>query len=455
MEIEKTLARYVTEGKYEDLPVQTIEHLKNVLLTIFADIIAGFDAEGCEEVLDQVVEWGGKKEATALIYGIKLPAYNAAFVNAVMARALDFDDSMEPGIHIGASTVPTALAVAEQIGGCTGKEFLASLIFGTELSVKLNLNEHQYDGFDPTGVCTIYATTAIAARLLHLDSDQMLNALALAFNKSGGSLQSNIDGSLAVRLIQGFVAQNGVMCAQLAKRGLTGPQNFLEGVWGYFHLYGKDQSKPQAVLEKAGREFKLTEALFKKYPSCGGTLSSTDAIIELINQYNLSPENVTRIDIEVTPFIYNLVGKKFETGSNPRVNAQFNIRYCVANALLRKNSRLNHFDEEAIKDKRIKDITQNIYVSSNPELEKRGHTALNMQVTTKGGVIYRKNIDIGRGFPGNSLTKEEHLQRFRDCISYRPGNLPAGNINQIISLIDKIETLPDVRILIPLLIKDK
>ena len=59
----------------------------------------------------------------------------------------------------------------------------------------------------------------------------MLHALALAFNKSGGSFQCNIDGTLAVRVIQGFVSQNGIICAQLAKRGITGPENFIEGIY--------------------------------------------------------------------------------------------------------------------------------------------------------------------------------------------------------------------------------
>lgn len=75
-----------------------------------------------------------------------------------------------------------------------------------------------------------------------------MNALALAFNKSGGSFQSNIDGSLAVRVIQGFVSQGGIICAQLAQRGVTGPKNFLKGIYGYFHLYAKDQYNEQALM---------------------------------------------------------------------------------------------------------------------------------------------------------------------------------------------------------------
>ena len=91
------------------------------------------------------------------------------------------------------------------------------------MAARLNLKEPDYDGFDPTGVCVVFAATAAAARILGLDETRTLNALALAFNRCGGSFQSNIDGSLAVRVIEGWVAETGVTCALLAARGVAAP----------------------------------------------------------------------------------------------------------------------------------------------------------------------------------------------------------------------------------------
>jgi hypothetical protein len=68
----------------------------------------------------------------------------------------------------------------------------------------------------------------------------------MAFNSCGGSFQSHIDGSLGVRFLQGRVAQSGVISARLALKGVTGPRYFLDGVYGYFHLYGKDLSNGEA-----------------------------------------------------------------------------------------------------------------------------------------------------------------------------------------------------------------
>ena len=455
METERTLAEYLSETRFDDLPGEAVDIVKNVILTVLGTTIAGASAEGCEAVVNQAKEWGGKKEATILIHGGKVPAYNAAFVNGTMARALDFCDAMAPGMHVGSSSVPVALATAELVGGCSGKEFLTALVLGTEVAARIN-SVSVYDGFDPTGICSIFATAAIAGRILHLNSNQMLDALALAFNKAGGSFQSNIDGSLAVRVIQGFVSQGGVVCAQLAQKGITGPKNFLEGLYGYFHLYAKDKYNSRALTADLGKRFEMNKTLFKKYPSCGCTMGSTDAILDLIKEKSFAPEEVARIDVQVPPYSYKLVGAPFHIGDNPKVDAQFNIQYCVANALLRKSSKLHHFDESNIREHKIMELTKTIHVSADPTLddpERPGSSlATHMKVTTNGGNVHHKRVDIPRGLPGNPLSKEEHRERFQDCINYAEKPLPKRNPDKIVSMVDRLEEAKDVGSLIPLLL---
>lgn len=455
METEKKIAQYISDTPYNELPKEPVDIARNVVLTVLGTTIAGAAAEGCESLVNQVKEWGGRKEATILIYGGKVPAYNAALVNSAMARALDFCDGMIPGMHVGSSSVPTALAAAELAGGCSGKEFLAALVVGTEIASRIN-SASIYDGFDPTGVCSIFGTTAIAGRILHLDSQQILNALALAFNKAGGSMQSNIDGSLAVRVIQGFVSQNGIISAQLAKRGITGPKNFLEGIYGYFHLYAKDQYRPEIVAGDLGERFEMCKTMFKKYPSCGGTLAPTDAILELIRERDFTLEEVARVDVEVSPHVYKLVGGQFKIGDNPKVDAQFNIQYCVANALLRKSSKLPHFDESYIRDPEIMPLIKKVYVSDDPALEDPKRFVFSVgarvRVTTRQGSIFDKSVDIPRGFPGNPLTPEEHMERFQDCVNYSDRPLPKGNIEKMISMVERLEETEDIRTLMPLLL---
>lgn len=453
MEVERKLVDYLCSTGFEAIPREPLDTIRNMVLRVLGTMIAGSSAEGCREVVDLYKGMGGRKEATILIHGGKVPAQNAALVNSVMARAMDFCDAMAPGVHIGSSAVPTAFAAAELAGGCSGRNFLTALIVGTELSSRLNLSESAYDGFDPTGVCTVFAATAVASRILRFNPTQTWNALALAFNRSGGSFQANIDGSLAVRVIQGWVAQNGINCAQLARAGITGPTNFLEGIYGYFHLFGRDDSDLNSVTGELGDRFKLQNLVFKKYPSCGLTQGCTDAILSLKAEMGLQAQDVDHIDVRVPPYAHKLVGHPFRLGENPRVNAQFSIQYCVASALMRGDAKLQHFEEAAVRDQDVLSFIKKISVTADSVLDERGHTALDMRVVTGGGAQYLKQVDIAPGFPGNPLTLEEHHQHYWNCLEFVPQGIPREKAEKILSLVNRIEEIEDVRDMIPNLLR--
>ncbi|MGD0919432.1 MAG: MmgE/PrpD family protein [Thermodesulfobacteriota bacterium] len=104
-----------------------------------------------------------------------------------------------------------------------GRDFLTDLVLGAEVAARLNLSEAAYNGFDPTGICVIFGVASAASRILGLGKDETWNALALSFNRCGDSFQNNIDGSLGVRFVQGWVSHGAVICACLPSRGITGP----------------------------------------------------------------------------------------------------------------------------------------------------------------------------------------------------------------------------------------
>ena len=445
MEAEAKLVDFLIGTELETFPDEPLRIIKNIIMTVIGTTVAGSTSQGCLEMLDHHRAMGGREEATVLVHGGKLPAANAALVNSVMARALDYCDAMAPGVHIGSSTVPSALAAAELAGGCSGRDFLTALALGVELSSRLNLTEAAYDGFDPTGVCSVFAATAAAGRILGLNRSQMWHALALAFNKCGGSFQANIDGSLAVRIIQGWVSQNAISCVQFARAGITGPQNFLEGVYGYFHLFGRDRIDPGQVTGQLGERWELRNVVFKKYPSCGLTQACTEATLALMAETGLRGPEVAEIQVRVPPYAHKLVGHQFRLGENPRVNAQFSIQYCVANALLRGHSVLPDFEEDTVADPQILSFIKKIKVTPDPQMDERGHTSVDVEVFTAAGQKHLKQIDIPPGFPGNPLSQEDHLKRYRDCIEYAPEALAGEDAETIPDLVNNIGYLEDIR----------
>ncbi len=365
---EETLAAWVTRLRYEDIPTDVIADMKLLVRTIIGTAVAGATAYGCEDVVAQVKEWGGTPEASIWSHGGKVPAHAAVLANSTMARALDICDFAVPGQHIGASIIPVALGMAERVGGLSGRALITALAAGSEIAIRLG-RVARLDGFDPTGACAIFAPAIAAGRILGLTEKQMANTLALTFNKAGSSFQSNVDASLAVRVIQGFVSQDSIICAQLAQRNITGPKNWLTGVWGYYHLFCKDVRNDAMLIEGLGEQWFTQNLGYKTRPQCGATISSTDAVMELLKTHPIEAGEIDRIDISMASEApCSLVGSGFEIGDNPQVNGQFNVRYCVANAIIRKSSRLQHFTNEAVSDTQVGALTRRIRTRLAPEL---------------------------------------------------------------------------------------
>ncbi len=449
MASEQLLASFIRNIKYSDLDEETISTVKRQIVAYYGALIAGSTAS-VAAAADFVGDMGGKPEATVFIKGGKVPAHQAAFANAVMGRALDIDDHISPGAHIGGATIPAAFAAAELNDGCSGKEFITAVAAGTEVSMRLMRKEADYAGFDPTGVTAVFASASAASKLLDFDEAYIRNALGLVFDRCGASFQHFVDGVLAGPVMEGWVAGAGVECARLAQYKITGTVNCLEGVYGYFHLFGKDTTDNAHVTRDLGKEWRLKNLNFKKYPSCGNTQGSTELIMIMMEEHGFKADDVERLEILLPPYAFNLVGHPFKVGENPRVDAQFSVAYCVANALMRAPVTLSQFDSDLVRDPNIVGfIKEKVTVISEPAVD-RGHYSSDIHVWTKDGKKYSGQIDVPPGTPANPMTDEEHRSRFYDCVNFSGNQWLNGREERILNYIDALDEKDDVRSMIPL-----
>lgn len=454
MSLETRLVEFVTRTRSADLPRHATALVKDVALNVVGAILAGASTPGCPEAVALAREWGGRPEATVLVHGGRIAACHAAFANSFVARAVGVDEAIVPGIHVGASVFPTALAVAELVGGCSGEEFLTALVVGTEVAARLN-GVTQYDGRDPTGFCAGFGATATAARLMGLRPEAVHHALGHAFNRSGGSFQGTIDGTIAARVLQGQVSQGAVMSAQLAQRGVSGPTRFLEGVYGYLALYGKAGHDGTALVSGLGTRFELSQTYVKKYPSCGTTGPAIDATLAVMAESGRTADDIEEIQVVVTPTTFELTGQPFAKRADPRIDAMYNLQYCVASAVLRGPCRLRHFDAAAIDDPRLAPVMRRIHVTPDPALAARNLLATDVRARMRDGRIYEKSVDLARGMPGNPLSEEELMDKVRDCIAYGGARLAAERVEEAVGLLRRLEEVKDVRRLAELLTNDE
>jgi 2-methylcitrate dehydratase PrpD len=171
-----------------------------------------------------------------------------------------------------------------------------------------------------------------------------------------------------------------------------------------------------------------------------------------VRETSISADEVEGIEVRVPPYAYKLVGSDFAVGNNPRVNAQFSLQYCVANALVRKGSALSHFRPAEVQAPDVLALIDRIKVTSDVSLDQRGHTAVDLTIRARGQKTFAKALDIAPGFPENPLSDDEHRLRFDDCMNYAQKPLPPHQAAQLRDAIFGLDEVKDIRTVIDLLV---
>ena len=200
--------------------------------------------------------WGGQPESRVLLRGIRLPAPQAALLNASMGHALDFDDTLDTGgsIHPGVSVLGAALAVCDSLERRRRKDLLLAVTLGLDVSCRIALASTVDRGWHRTAAMGVFGAAAAAGKLLGLTPEQMLAALGIAYSHAAGNRQCILDGALTKRMQAGQAASAGVFSAVLAQTGFTGACNIFNGRFGFFELYQPDGYDASSAAARLGNE---------------------------------------------------------------------------------------------------------------------------------------------------------------------------------------------------------
>jgi 2-methylcitrate dehydratase len=118
----EALAQNVVNTRFEDIDKDTVENTKNRILDVIGCAIGGANAPKNSALVDMIKTWGGRKEATIIAHGLKVPAPDAAWVNAILCRSFDWEpivtivDGKRYAGHVTGTTAPTAIAMGESQG---------------------------------------------------------------------------------------------------------------------------------------------------------------------------------------------------------------------------------------------------------------------------------------------------------------------------------------------------
>lgn len=454
MDTTFTYAKFIKETNYEALPKEVVESTKKFVLDTVGCIIAGSSAPGCPDIVDEIKQWGGREDSSILIHGGKVPAHHATFVNSVMANALDLDETHDKSSnHVYNATLSAALALAEMKGGISGKEFITAVTLGVDISCRIGSACVNFYGWQPAAVYSVFGAAATASKILKLSEQEIINTFGIAYSQTGGSFQSNIDAALVKRMQPGLNARGAVMGSFMAKRGISGPQNVLEGQYGFFNLYQRGTYNPKELTDDLGIRFEGVNCSIKPYPCCRCNHAAIDAALEIANNNNIDQENIDHIDVHVTAHCHRVVGRPFKLQliqGTPQVYAQFCLPYTVTASLLRKDLFISDFDDKAIRDPKIEEIAQKVNVVPDEDVSPSTPTVMKLspatvRVTMKSGKVFSKQIDIPKGDPRNPMSFEEVIGKVKKCLPYSFYSIDERKINEGIEMIGELEKVDDIR----------
>src|ERR1700747_786637 len=411
-----TLARHVCHTGYADCPASAIESARRDILDTFGCMLGGSGSPGIDELFAVIAQWGGREESRVLLRGARLPAPQAALLNASMGHALDFDDTLDSGgsIHPGVSVLGSVLAVCDSLqSAVSGRDVLLAVALGLDVSCRIALACTLDRGWHRTAAMGIFGATAAAGKLIGLPPEQMLAAFGIAYSHAAGNRPCILDGALTKRLQAGQAASAGVFSAVLAQTGFTGARNIFNGRFGFLELYQPNGYDASVLLRDLGTAFRGEALSYKPYP-CGRPLhAAIDAALAARARLDIErPEDIASVTIEADP-----AGHSDQFGRGPAkrrptqvVEAQFAQPFLVATALA--HGKVGIAEVDGLGDASVLSLSDRI---AGVARDHRPRGSLSITVQRTGGRVVTVEASNPIGSPEKPLANAQLEAKFRDC----------------------------------------
>ncbi|MCS7160970.1 MAG: MmgE/PrpD family protein [Gemmatales bacterium] len=422
MYLAERFAHYANRLRYEQLPAAVVHEVKRRFIDSFATALGAWQASA-HQIARRCALRVQSVPGCTLLGGGKTSAEWATFVNGLLVRYLDFNDtylSLEPAHP--SDNLSAIWAVGEWTGA-SGRDLITAAVLAYEIQCRLcdaaSLRKH---GFDHVVYGAISSCLA-ACKLLHLDEKRTTHALGIA-GVCNVALRQTRAGELSMWKGCAFAnaARNGVFAAFLAAEGMTGPAPIFEGELGFMKLL----TGPFAVAPLAAEtgpadagDFMIGRTHIKYWPVEYHAQSAVEAALQLRPQIT-SLEDIARIDVYTFDAAVDIIAKDPEKWRpRTRETADHSLPYCVAVALYDGAVTLDSFDERHLHDERLLKLVAKIQVHRDATLSARYPQGIpnRVVITLHNGTALTAEVEFPRGHARNPVSDAELEQKFRCLVS--------------------------------------
>jgi 2-methylcitrate dehydratase PrpD len=448
MQATAILSEFASRTRLADISAEAIAATKRHILDCTGVALAACVEPPGRIVLDITREQGGNPTASVVGSNLRTSVVTAAWANGALAHLLDFDDTGFS--HPTACILPAVLAMAEETSA-SGAAAVAAVCIGLEVFERMSSSGRQHEhvfrhrGFHPTSLYGCSAAAAGAGSIVGLNPKQMGVALGLAAANAGGLTQHF--GTWGKGIHAGNAARAGVTAVLLARKDYVADPEGLEGEYGFysaFHGHGNyDLGK---IAPGLGTHWSIVDPglTVKRYPCCGGNLRALDAAGALVREHNIRIEDVERLEVDVHPDLLDIV--RFHKPTEG-FRGKFSIDYVLAAMLLDHRVDLDSFSDEYCRAPRMRAALDKVQVNQHADWPNDATARRRSPVTIamKDGRTFTRSVEKVRGSPGNPMTRDELVDKYRSCASRV---LKGVQLERSIIALEILETLPAVKGLI-------
>lgn len=300
--LSRTLVDYLAGLRFEDLPADAVVGAQAAILDHVGCLVYGMDQPWLKSVREALLAGGSGTSGDAPVFrtGRRTTAGDAAFINGTAAHGFELDD-IYYRTHPGSVVIAAAMAC---LGGPRdGRDLITAVVAGYELIGRVARSigvAHSDLGFHTMGVVGPFGAAAAAAHVRDLDAEQWHSAVGVAASFGSGIKAFMHGPGMVKRLHAGQAARNGVLAAELAAAGFVGPEQPLEGRFGFCRVFAPTDSDLGQLCDGLGMRFAVTDVYLKPYSCCGALHGAIRASEHLAVGHGFGIDDVASVVIGTT-----------------------------------------------------------------------------------------------------------------------------------------------------------
>lgn len=439
-EISRRFARYaLTQAVFSD---SAYDAAKTFILDSLGVGIAGSKAPFSDAVFNTAMSWGEGDTTHLWGRGMRAPTATAAYLNGFQIHSMEYDCVHEPAVVHPMATIFAAIsAEAERQDGVTGLQLLEAVIVAVDVAVELGVAVTSPLKFFRPATAGLFGATLGIARLRGFDDAKALSAMGCALAQCAGVMQAHIEGKPTLPVQIAGAARAAVVACDLAEAGLHGPEASLEGPFGYFKMF-EDQVDIAAAVDRLGKLHRITEVSWKPFPT-GRAAQGGIVLVQALMEQGVTLENLDQLTLSAPPIIPRLVDRPMMDNMSPNY-ARLCFPYLAIVTLMRGSVGLHDFSPQDLTSDKIRLAGQKINIVTNQITDPAEFVPQSAIAKLNNGE--EKNAMIGMlfGSPADPLSREQHLEKFRQCVSFGLSEVKAKETtNRLIALVDNLERSDD------------